>query len=476
MKEKQTNRKKRHSIRNLKKTRKQIQKKRNEMSIIPLEIQNVQGKRKQPSNYGWIQVEIHGDAFPRGFAHGVLLAKEIDHIQKVLPFMVNEFFHISYDIYIKTCRKEILSNIQNDFPEFYEELEGISAGAQSKGFSEITMDFLVAWNSLLSMFAYFKNTNHVVSHRCSAFIACGNATEKGDIVMTHNTHADFITGDIMNVILEIYPTKGNRIIMQTAPGFIASGSDWFLCGSGIIGCETTIGKVNYIPEFGIPYYCRIRQAMQYGQTLDDYVDIMCKKNAGDYACSWLLGDTTTGEIMLFELGLKTKNIQRTKNGIFYGMNSAISPEIREKETTDIDFLNTKHSSGMRNVRLHYLLYEIYGGKINIENAKKIISDHYDVFLGKDTGGNAMTICKHSEVDGSNTTRNGFYPFGSTDAKIVNTEMAKRMCFLGRMGHSCGKAFSVKKHIQKHPEYKRWEPYLKSMPHEPWTKINCFGRK
>jgi hypothetical protein len=211
--------------------------------------------------------------------------------------------------------------------------------------------------------------------------------------------------------------------------------------------------------------------MQYGKTLDDYVEIMSKNNAGDYACSWLLGDTNTNEIMLFELALKTKNVQKTKNGIFYGMNSAISPEIREKETNDTDFGNTQKSTGMRNVRLHTLLYETYGGKINIENSKKIISDHYDVFLGKDTGGNSMTICKHSNLDSRKSKRTGNYPFGSTDAKTVNTEMAKKMTFWGRMGHSCGKPFSAKKHIQEHPEYKDWEPYLKSMPHEDWTILH-----
>jgi hypothetical protein len=429
----------------------------------------VNGIKKKQKN-GWIKMKIYGTPLERGFAHGFLLQKELQKIrEEILPFLVkNSFPNISYEKYEKDCRENITDNIREKFPEYYIELQGIEAGANHK---KVNMDFLIAWNSFLSM-ASFYNKHSAVDH-CSAFIAIGDATEKGDIIMAHTTHSDFVSAKTLNIVLEIIPEKGNIIKMQTSPGLICSSSDWFICGNGIIGCETTIGSINYKPKFGIPYFCRIREAMQYGNTLDDYVKIMMNENAGDYAGSWLLGDTrnSTKEIMLLELGLHTKNIQRKTNGIFYGMNSAISPEIREKETTDKTHWDMHETSGARNIRLHVLLYEMYYSKLNIHNAKAIISDHYDVSQTKETDGNTLTICKHTNLDNRDTKlRKAYYPFGCTDGKVINSEMAKKMIFVGRMGPACGTPFYAKRFLEKHSEYKSWEKVLPNMLSEPWIKL------
>jgi hypothetical protein len=311
------------------------------------------------------------------------------------------------------------------------------------------------------------------SKRCSAFIACGNATKNGDVIMAHNTHAEFVIGNMMNVVMTIVPSSCQKIIMQTAAGYIASGSDWFICENGIVGCETTIGDINYKPNFGTPYYCRIREAMQYGKDLDDFVEIMRKDNAGDYACSWLLGDTRSHrqEIMLLEIAKKTWNVERKTDGIFYGMNSAISKKIRDNETNDEEYYKTKTTSGARNIRFHFLLYETYAGKLDVENAKTILSDHYDVFLDEETDGNSRTICKHNELDPEGGKGFAYYPFGATDGKVLNSEMARKMSFLGRMGPSCGHSFSAKEFLRKRPEYKKWENILQNMPNKPWTYLS-----
>jgi hypothetical protein len=321
--------------------------------------------------------------------------------------------------------------------------------------------------------ASFYNERSAVDH-CSAFIAIGDATENNDIIMAHTTHSDFVSAKTLNIIMEIIPEKGNKFKMQTSPGLICSSSDWFVCDNGIIGCETTIGGINYKPEFGIPYYCRIREAMQYGNSLDDFVSIMLKDNAGDYAGSWLFGDTRekTKEIMLLEIGLKENNIERKKNGIFYGMNSAISPEIREKETNDKTHWDMQETSGARNIRFHVLLYEKYYGKINVKNAKDILGDHYDVSQTKETNGNTLTICKHTNLDSRKSAiRPAFYPFGCTDGKVTNTQMTRQLKFVGRIGSACGTPFYARYFLKSHPEYKKkWEKVLPDMLTEPWTMV------
>ena len=88
------------------------------------------------------------------------------------------------------------------------------------------------------------------------------------------------------------------------------------------------------PEFGLPYFCRIRECTQYGDSLEDYKRIMMRDNAGDYACGWLFGDTKSGEIMLLELGLHQVGCERTKNGVFYGSNGVHDDRLRDAETKD----------------------------------------------------------------------------------------------------------------------------------------------
>ena len=402
---------------------------------------------------GWIIAHIFGDSYERGFAHGYLLNAELKKVINVLPFIVKEELHISFKKYIEKSNSIIKPKIKKHYPEFYNELKGICDGAKY-GNVNISLDFLIGWNALLSLYDVFDKKKE----RCSAFIACGNSTEKGDIVMGHNTHSDFATGQLLNIVLYVTPCNGHSFMMQTSAGFISSTSDWFLCGSGIIGCETTINSINYTPKFGMPYFCRIRQAMQYGDSLDDYVRIMSEENAGDYACSWLFGDIKQNEIMLFELGLKEKHIRRTKNGVYYGMNSAIGEELRKKETNDTEIDDLSSSSGSRNARLNELLNDKYFGKINLENSKKILNDHYDMFLKKNML-NSRGICKHYETE----------PFGCTDIKIVNSELASNLSFLGRIG-CCGQSFIVEKYVEKHPEYKHWGKVLEDIPVRKWIKI------
>ena len=418
---------------------------------------------------GWVVAHIFGEPYDRGFAHGYLLKNELNKVLKTFPFIVKEQLDISLQKFINKSNKIIKPKIKKYFPEFYNELRGICDGA-NYGAIDISLDFLIAWNSLLSLYDVFSKK----TERCSAFIACGNSTENGDIIMGHNTHSDFATGQLLNIVLYVTPTNGNSFVMQTSPGFIASSSDWFICSSGIIGCETTIGDTNYKPKFGTPYFCRIRQAMQYGKSLHDYVKIMMDKNAGDYACSWLLGDIKQNEIMLFELGLKEKHIQTTKNGVFYGMNSAIGEKLRKNETNDKDYDNLFTSSGSRNARLNELLNEKYNGSINLDNSKKILRDHYDMFLKKNIL-NSRGICKHLELEPEPDKKSTkpFYPFGCTDSKIVNSEMASKLSFLGKMGCGCGEQFNVKKYIKQHPEYQHWGNVLADRPNRKWLKIDIL---
>jgi hypothetical protein len=424
---------------------------------------NVCGSKKKKKN-GWISLSVYGTPYEVGFAHGYLLYPELKIVQEIFEYLVKSSFQITLDKYIQECAKIMKPILQDSYPEYYEELNGIVAGFVSRN-DTMTIDYMIAWNSYMSMYTYYDLGCH--TERCSAFIACGDATEKGDIVMAHNTHCDYVFARVSNIILQIKPEKGHTILMQCCPGYIASGMDWFICSSGIIGCETTISQFIKRPDFrnGSPYFCRVRYAMQYGNSLDDYGRIMKTNNAGDYPGGWMFGDIHKKEIMLCELGLKEVHIEKKSNGVFYGMNSVTNKTIRDKETKDKNHWVTSTSVGARNVRLHVLLYETYYGKINISNAKKILSDHYDVFLDKPTDGNIRSICKHNN-----------YSFGAIDGKVVNSEMAKQMKFEGIYGNSCGRKFEVKSIFRKHltrkqkKKYTNMRPFLRNISSNKWTRL------
>ena len=414
---------------------------------------------------GWINAEIRGSPFERGYAHGCLFNKELKLLKKLLPFIVKTEIERNFNEYIKKSNQLIKPPLIKNFPEFYDEMRGIVSGAKSKGV-DISLDFIIAWNAYVCLDSYFNDGNS--SEKCSAFIATGKATENGDIIVTHNTHYDLMSARLFNINLYVIPDSGHSFVMQTAPGLIYSATDWFICANGIVGTETTISKINYKPRFGNPIFCRIRKVMQYANSLDECVNLLLEDNAGDYASGWMFGDTRTGEIMLFELGLKKYDIQRTKNGVFYGMNSPLNKELRETETDSKDFYDITTPIGNRRKRFNFLLHKKYYGKINISNAKKILSDHYDYNLGYEKM-SRKCICKHSEIDPT-----GDYPYklsGAYDGKVVNSSMIDSMSFLARYGSSCGKRkFSKEKYLQEHPEKENYREFLVDMPFYPWSMI------
>lgn len=442
--------------------------------------------KQNPTNTrnGWKIVSIYGSSYDRGYSHGRQLYKELRQVVRYLPFLVKIDFQTTLDEYVNRCRKLFEPILQTQYREYYDELEGIHQGARSKGV-HISVNTLIAWNAFLSMYDEYgkgtpenkTNDPHIRHHtgRCSAFIATGNATEHGDIVMGHNTHCNFALATLSNIILYVYPDKGHAFCMQTCAGLLCSSMDWFVCDNGMIGCETTIYGIKYKPVFGSPYFCRIRDCMQYRDSLDEYADTMLTNNAGDYACSWLFGDTRTGEIMLCEIGLARHNIQKTKNGAFYGMNSAIDDSLRRLETNDVFHDNIQHSIGARNIRFEQLLFTKYKNHINISNAKRILADHYDVFENRIHPG-IRTICKHTELSNDPLLKTKFYPQGAIDGKVINTTMARRMSFWGKFGSSCSIGFNKREYLEKHPQYSEWKDFLTDLPERHWTRILPINSK
>jgi hypothetical protein len=430
---------------------------------------------------GWKYISVSGKPKERGYAYGFLCAKYFKDVQKNLAFIMMEAYGMEWDYFIKEINDDFKEMTQREFSEFYEEMEGIAEGCKAGG-CKTNIDEILAWNFYMSIPYWYSTKSQNASakegggaqDRCSAFIAVGDWTKDGKIVCAHNSFCEFQDGQFLNVVLDLNPEKGHRFIMQTTPCCIWSGSDFFVTAKGIIGTETTIGGF-YPYEKRYPIGYRIRKAMQYANTLDEYCTILLHENSGDYANSWLFGDINTNEILRIELGLKYHNIERTKNGFFIGFNATYDERIRNLEVNNSGFYDVRRHQGARMVRLGDLMDE-YKGKIDIDIAKKIIADHYDVYLEKDNNPCSRTVCAHYELDAreymSDPGRPKPYaPRGAVDGIVCDTHLAKKMSFSGRWGSSCGTAFKADEFVKKHRQYAKFLPYLRDRPSEPWTEFS-----
>jgi hypothetical protein len=430
---------------------------------------------------GWKYISIYGKPKERGYAYGHFCAEDFKEIQKMLSFLMMEAYGREWGYFVDEISKGFKELTEKEFPELYEEMVGIVEGLNAAG-CKTNIDEIIAWNFYCSIPYWYSivSESHFAKEggakdHCSAFMAVGDWTEDGKIVCAHNSFADYVDGQYAYIILDIKPEKGHRMIMQTSPCWIWSGTDFFVTSKGIIGTETTIG--GFLPyEKRYPIGYRIRKAMQYGNTLDDYCEILLHENSGDYANSWLFADTNVNEILRIELGLKYHNIERTKNGYFIGFNAPYDERIRNLEVNNSGFYDIRRHQGARLVRLGDLMDE-YKGKINIDIAKKIIGDHYDVYLEKDDNPCSRTVCSHYDLDAreymSQADRPKPYaPHGATDGIVCSSDLAKKMSFVAKYGSSCDVGFDKDAFCKKHRQYYKFCPYLKSRPVQPWTQFTA----
>lgn len=415
-------------------------------------------------------MHIEGSPRDRGFQHGYLMAKEIMENIRLLSTSWTHDSALDWSWYVQHAGKILTPGVDG---ENLEEIDGIVEGLKAAGYTS-TRDELVGLNGYPEFKGYWWPTvkdsvkSNLPVHpkeSCSSFIATGSMTADGKIVLGHNT-MDLYYNPICNVILDILPEKGHRILMQGLAGFIHSETDFFITDAGLVGSETTIGDFFPFDPKGIPEFSRMRTATQYASSIDEWCEIMKKGNNGGYANAWLIGDINTNEIARLELGLKYIGLERKKDGFFVGSNVAENLQILRFETRK-DESNIKYSSIARRVRWKQLMKE-NAGKIDIRLAKSFEADHYDSYLKKKNPG-GRSLCGHWETDDQSFGPSVPYsPEGTIDGKVVDASMAREMSFSARWGSACGRAFDGEKFLEEHPQYDWLNGMLKSRPTQPWT--------
>jgi len=443
-------------------------------------LSGILSKATRHEKAGWVYLHIEGSPRERGFQYGYLLSKEIS--ASITATRTDwEFLRATdWDWLLEKASKMFTGNID---PENLSELDGIVEGLRAAGIQS-SRDEIIAYNAYFELAWYWwpKELEKIKDGKekpykqsCSAFIATGSMTSDGGIVLGHNSMFGYWMAS-PNVIIDIMPEKGHRIMMQTFPGWIHSGTDFFVTDAGLVGAETTIAWFEGFDSTGVPEFSRMRRATQDAGSIDEWCAIMKQGNNGGYANAWLLGDVNTGEIARLELGLKYVGFERKRDGFFIGSNIAEDLRILRFETNSPD-TDIRQSNVARRVRWKQLMAQ-HTGKIDLALGKKFEADHYDVYLAEDHPGE-RTLCGHWELEGRPfqqwpTAPND--PAGTLDAKVVDTKMAKQMSFAARWGSACGTPFDAKQFLTDHPQFEWMKIILQSRSSEPWTEFMAGERQ
>jgi hypothetical protein len=415
---------------------------------------------------GWIVLHIEGEPYERGYQHGRLLSTEI--VDYIKAQAANRSPQAPADAW-RAIRMTVNALFLRRFDrEYLEEMKGIADGASAAGakFDGRPLDLvdIAATNSDMELFclesALEATTTGLEGERfqqpspirpaspppehCSAFAATGPATADGKVVFGHITMFGLLMTRHYNVWIDIKPTKGHRVLMQTYPGGIQSGMDYYMNDAGLLVSETTITQTKFDID-GRALASRIRRTLQYADSIDQAVEILKADNNGLYTNEWLLADTRTNEVAMFELGThKSKLWRSSKNewlagteGFYWGCNNTKDLAVRLETVAGVD-------EQPHNVVFHptdrdktwISLYQANKGKISAEFG----------FLAFTTPPLAA--------------------FHSCDAKFTTTDMAGELKTYALFGPPLGRTWDPSAW-----ELRRW-PEIKPLVSNDWTVLRA----
>lgn len=382
---------------------------------------------------GWIFVHIEGKPYERGYQYGYLVAEEIKEMIRKIS-VSSDKDKPSRGWHNKRYAADAMM-LRKFEKEYLEEMKGIADGVAKAGIKihGKTPDLLdiVTLNCDIdidySSYALRRTPNQLTSqsflaqedelcipeklHKCSAFLANKSATKDGGIVFGQIFMWGGYTGPHWNVITDVVPEKGNRLVYQTYPGGIHSGADFYMNSAGIMLGETTVSQTPFNVD-GKPMSNRIRKAAQYANSVDDVAEILADQNNGMYTNDWLIGDTKTNEIAIFLLGTYTNKLWRSSKNEFYGdskdwywsNNNNKSMKVRK------ELIGNKNNSPVD------LVFRPHNRDIAFQ---KFYDDHY----GKIDAVAGVNLWASSPINRPH----------ACDGKITTSEMAENMVFLAHSG-------------------------------------------
>ena len=450
--------------------------------VLEVENNSVYGDACRYNIQGWIYVHIEGEPYDRGYQHGYLLYAEIaDMIYRWSNVIHNAPFiphALSADVnssryenlsaaFWNQCRRLAMNIFWGSYPEEYkQEVRGIADGAKARGVEiygrPITYEDILAMNEMYELMSIMVNPQKSVhllrdvvnalsnifpslsgseeelasafsfSHHCNGFAAVGDATKDGNIVISDTVWCGgwwytYYIAQRWNIILDIEPSQGHRMLIATSPGLIWSDEDYYQTDEGLAMIETTFVQGVYKLS-GMPLAIRARMAMQYGDTIDDVISYMLTENTGVMNAQWLIADAEAREIALLEFGLYASHVERTKDGFLWSANNPFDFRVRREvlgyevikapifrmahlllNATGYQYYTLFYTPSERDIKFEELGNEYYGS---------IDADAVKIIMHTPPMTDFTTDCKIT--DGSMIFNNSLWAFWGNPTRVWNT--------------------------------------------------------
>jgi hypothetical protein len=371
--------------------------------VIPLERVRWAGPGFRYEERGWIYVHVEGAPYARGRQFGTLVADEIAAYVRKLSIRRDAKDPAHGWSTLRTLADALM--LRRYEPEFLEEMKGIADGAAAAGAEvhgrKVDLVDVVTMNSAIdldSMEGALPVTPSAVTgrallsaedelavpdrtHKCSSLTATGPATADGRPVFFQIFMWDGYTGVHFNVILDVVPEKGRRFVMQTFPGGIHSGTDFYMNDAGILIGETTVLQTPFDPE-GTPQSNRIRRAIQYGTSIDEVAAILRERNNGMYTNDWTLADLKRDEAAILLLGTRQSRLWRSTDqpapfgtpGFLWANNNARDAAVRREVAAQPEDAPYDSTFSAWNRDVAFLrFYEEHKGRIDVQSAVRLMA-------------------------------------------------------------------------------------------------------
>jgi hypothetical protein len=400
--------------------------------MIPLERVRWSGPAFRYEDRGWIFVHIEGAPYARGRQFGTLVAEEIAAYVQKLSIRQNEKDPARGWSGLRTLADALM--LRRYEPEYLEEMKGIADGAAAAGAEvhgrKVDLLDVVTMNSSIDldqMQSALPVTASAVSgrrfsaedelalpdrtHKCSSLTATGPATRDGRPVFFQIFMWDGYTGLHFNVILDVAPQQGRRFVMQTFPGGIHSGTDFYMNDAGLLIGETTVLQTPFDAE-GTPQSNRIRKAIQYATSIDEAAALLRERNNGMYTNDWTMADVKRNESAILLLGTRQSKLWRSTDrpapfgtpGFLWANNNARDAAVRREVAAQPEDAPYDSTFSPWNRDVAFLrFYEQHKGKIDAQAA---------IGLMASSPVNRPHAC---------------------DGKVTDAAMAERLVFLAHQG-------------------------------------------
>ncbi len=324
---------------------------------IPLETVRWSGEGYRYDDRGWIFLHVEGAPYVRGWQTGQLLSEELVTYMEKLAIQENAkdplagwngLRHLTDALLLRRFDEELLKEMRGT-------AEGAAAAGARYGDRPLDLLDIATLNSVVDLGQLAEAlhvTPHALSnrsflaaddelaipdreHKCSSFAANGPATADGRVVFGQLFMWSGYTGVHFNVIADVVPTTGQRLVFQTFPGGIHSGTDFYMNDAGLVFGETTTRQTPFEPS-GTPQSNRARRAAQYAKSIDDVARILREGNNGLYTNDWPMADVKSDEVAILLLGTRESRLWRSGEdpapfgtpGFFFSNNTARDAAVR----------------------------------------------------------------------------------------------------------------------------------------------------